>query len=124
MLILQHFLPQSLRLAEQDQRCGMRTFSAVLVILAALFIPASSALSQRVPSDFNRDGMSELVFVSTNRNLVWAPVDISSGGALSQTSLGVVGDHVIMADWLGSGQPSQLVFAWKAHEHGSVGSCP
>jgi hypothetical protein len=79
--------------------------SFILATFVALFIPASSAVCQRVPSDFNRDGISELVFISTNRNLVWAPVDVTSGGILPQSSLGVVGDHVIMADWFGSGQP-------------------
>ena len=65
--------------------------------------------SNRTPIDFNGDGVSELVLISTNRTLVWSQVDSASGASAAPVNLGVVGDHVIMADWFGTGKPQMGV---------------
>lgn len=81
-----------------------------LVTLCLSLCPApglvqTSLAQSRIPSDFNGDGFSELTVISTDRNLVWHQLDSQTGSALGSPKMGVVGDHVIMADWLGTGSP-------------------
>ena len=81
-----------------------------LCVLITATVAASgaknSALAQsRIPGDFNGDGYSDITIISTERTLVWNRFDVQSGAPLGALNLGVVGDHVIMADWLGLGRP-------------------
>lgn len=70
---------------------------------------AQAPASQRAPVDFNGDGISELVLISTSRTLVWNQLDSASGASAAPVNLGVVGDHVIMGDWFGTGRPQMGV---------------
>jgi hypothetical protein len=76
---------------------------AALCLIWALSVP--SATAQRLPSDFNGDGISDLVFISLQRTLVWEPIDVASGLPIESKAMGIVGDHIIMADWFRTGRP-------------------
>lgn len=80
-------------------------FLFVLLISLSIILPVNHAAAQRIPSDFDGDGVSELVLITIKRTLVWDSVDVTSGAAVDSKSIGVIGDQVIMADWLGLGKP-------------------
>lgn len=78
---------------------------AALVTGISAFTAVFGAQAQKLPADFNNDGMSELVYIALDRTLVWQPIDVASGANLGTKNMGIVGDHIIMADWLGTGTP-------------------
>jgi hypothetical protein len=81
---------------------------AAIVRTTALFLlifAAWTSSAQKLPSDFNGDGISDLVFISLQRTLVWEPIDVASGATIESKAMGIVGDHIIMADWFGTGRP-------------------
>ena len=80
-------------------------FCALLLGLVIGFCTHKVSAQQRVPSDFNADGMSELVLISLGKTLSWSPFDTTTGAISDAGIVGVPGDHAILADWLGLGRP-------------------
>lgn len=80
-----------------------------LAILMVIFISTVSveclSAQTRIPGDFNNDGYSDITVISTDRTLVWNRLDAQTGTPIGALNLGVVGDHVIMADWMALGRP-------------------
>lgn len=68
----------------------------------------SRAYAERVPSDFNNDGLSELVVVSIGKSLTWSPIDVATGKQTNAGTIGIPGDHIILGDWLGTRGSPQI----------------
>jgi hypothetical protein len=81
--------------------CALRISGFLLVPVLAVFQSALAA----VPNDFDQDGVSDLtrVEVQADDSLTWKAVLSASGTTSTLGTLGKRGDHVAMAQWLGSG---------------------
>jgi hypothetical protein len=79
-------------------------FTALFLFLT--FSPAIVLAERLAPADFDRDGLSDFVLISSTDNVLsWSAV---TGGGSTQQSLGDfgrLGFHISLGDWLGTGTP-------------------
>ena len=79
-------------------------FTALFLFLA--FTPSIVLAERLAPADFDRDGLSDFVLISSTDNVLsWSAV---TGGGSTQQSLGDfgrLGFHISLGDWLGTGTP-------------------
>lgn len=84
---------------------SVNSWFCVLFLFMNIFSVCSASYAERVPTDLNGDGISELVLITPNRNLSWTTLDVATGTSSEALSFGALGDHVILGDWLGRGIP-------------------
>lgn len=76
-----------------------------IALFVSLFSAMAFSQAHAVPTDFDADGISDHVYVEIedNKSLTWKAVLSDSATTTTLGSLGVQGDELAMAQWLGTG---------------------